>query len=335
LRGGGKVKFIKKVNDRLARRDSNILTDSIVNRLSQCVEQLNINVLLLCPQTLVDLTVGRDLAKKTSLPMVTWFMDDYFTSNGAATLVHEVLRNTHAGFVISEAMQQHFKEVFGVDFMVLNNSVDFPASCPRFNSRNDTSIRLAYTGSLHSYYIGAMTRVLDELQGLEGKVELDLYSHEVLPERYLKNTNSQWHCRRPIAAGELTATLQKYDALLMLSSFELEHVAIAKTSLASKFADYLAAGRCIIAFGPEYAENIKYVRKYGLGVTVTSNSPGDLKQVLLGLIREPERLSQFGSRAFDFGKRTRDRQLNRQLLWSVLSSARECALPSNNQMLMR
>ena len=320
---GQRFDLVRALNERLARRNLRALRESIVGQLCGCVARLNINVLLLCPQSDVDLRVCGELTKRTKLPAVVWFMDDYFTNQGAAGVVDETLRSARETFVISEAMQRNFKEAFGYDSAVLNNSVDFPASCPAPDGGQGGPLRLAYTGALHSYYADAMARVLNEVRGLEGKVEMDIYSHEGLPERPLDAAAGPWRRMEPIASGDMVETLRKYDVLLMLSSFRPEHRTIAETSLASKFADYLAAGRCILAYGPDYAENIRYTQRHELGVTVTCDSPGSLRHTVLGLVEDPERRARLGLQAFEFGKRTRDREVNRQRLWHALCSAVE------------
>ena len=318
---GQRFGFVRALNDKIAERNRRALIESIAEQLCGCVARLNINALLLCPQSDVDLRVCSELMSRTKLPAVVWFMDDYFTNKGAAGVVDETLKGARETFVISEAMQQNFKKAFGYDSAVLNNSVDFPASCPEPDGGRGGPLRLAYTGALHSYYADAMAHVLNEVRGLEGKVEIDIYSHEGLPGVTADNAAGPWRRVEPVASGDMVETLRKYDVLLMLSSFRPEHRTIAETSLASKFADYLAAGRCILAYGPDYAENVRYTERHGLGVTVTCDSPGSLRQAVLGLAEDPERRSRLGSQAFRFGQRTRDRGVNRQRLWHALCSA--------------
>jgi cellobiose-specific phosphotransferase system component IIB len=321
LRGDSRIKLIRKVNERFAKRNLERLTKSITEQLSEYIERANINILLLCPQSVVDLSVSKELASDTGLPYVVWFMDDYFYSNGASHLVNAVLKKARKCFVISEEMRRRFEENFGRESDVLNNSVDFPASYPEPAMRRGEPLRIAYTGALNSYYADVMKQVLHDLEGLAGRVEIDIYSHEELPF-YLKNKQkTPWRHVKPVAAGDLVNTLHQYDVLLMLSSFLPEHKTIAETSLASKFADYLAAGRCILTYGPAYAENVKYAERYKLGVTVTSNTAGNLKDEVLKLLNEPEYRLQLGFHAFCFGKKTRDRNMNRQRLWQALSNA--------------
>lgn len=321
LRGGGRIKFIRKLNENLAGLNLQILTKSITKQLCKYIKQANIDVLLLCPQGTVDLTVSKKLVRDTGLPFVVWFMDDYFTDNGAAHLLEDILKKACERFVISEEMQRRFKEEFGCDSKVLNNSVEFPASYPEHVKKKGERLRIAYTGALHSYYADAMTHVLNDLQGLEDKVEIDIYSHEKLPSCFKENHKTPWRHMNPVAANELVKTLHDYDVLLMLSSFLPEHRTLAETSLASKFTDYLAAGRCILAYGPAYAANIKYVERHGLGITVTSNSPGILKNEVLKLLDEPEYPRQLAFQAFCFGKKTRDRDISKERLWRALSNS--------------
>jgi hypothetical protein len=321
LRGGSRIKLIRKLNEKFAKRNLERSTKSITGQLSAYIERAKIDVLLLCPQSIVDLSVSRELVSDTGLPSVVWFMDDYFHGTGASRLVNDILKRASERFVISEEMCRRFKENFGCESDILNNSVDFPASYPEPASVAGEPLRIAYTGALNSYYADVMGQVLNDLQGLEGKVEIDIYSHEELPSHFKKKYKTPWRHMNPVAADNLVNTLHRYDVLLMLSSFLPEHKTIAETSLASKFADYFAAGRCILAYGPAYAENVKYVERHKLGVTVTSNTPGSLKDEVLKLLNKPEDRLRLGLAAFCFGKKTRDKGMNRQRLWRALSNA--------------
>ena len=58
------------------------------------------------------------------------------------------------------------------------------------------------------------------------------------------------------------------DALLVVMSFEKEHELFMRTSFTTKFLDYVAFGKPVILWGPEYCTPVRVARKHGGAVAV-------------------------------------------------------------------
>jgi hypothetical protein len=265
---------------------------------------------------MLDLTVSVDLLRRTGMPAVLWFMDNYYSDDSAVVLLKQLWDRGLRRFVISEAMQEYFRGLCGGECEVLNNSVPVPSYSPPTQNSN-SPLRIVYAGAVHGYYVESLSAVLKELNGLE--IELDIFSHERMPPKFSRSGRLTYHHRTPVEAKELLQELQQYDVLLLLSSFRPEHRAIAETSLASKIADYLLAGRCILAFGPAYAENIRYTQRYSFGEVVTSTE--QLRTTVLALASNPERRRALGERAYDIGRTRHNRAVNATRLWGALSQS--------------
>ena len=290
---------------------------AVVRQLLQHAKEHEIQQLLLCPQSLLDLTASLALMRKTRLPAVAWFMDDYYRSRSASRAAGKLWARVARRFVISEAMQERFTQLYGGECEVLNNSVSVPCFNPP--KPHGLPLRVAYAGAAHSYYRDTLSLVLYELAGLDGQVELDLYTCEELPPA-LTGTDCLPCRRRPVLPSpKLIERLWEYDVLLLLSSFRAEHRSIAETSLASKIADYLAAGRCILAFGPPYAENIRYAQRHGCAEVVTASR--QLRPALLRLLHDPGHRRDLGARAYEFARERHDQRRNAPRLWRALFQA--------------
>lgn len=322
LRGARISRTIRKLNEWLARRREKALRDKIVRELTRLIGELQIDVLLICPQMMLDLVVGTELMKRTGLPTIVWFMDNYYTEDEAADYVRAMWSRATRRFVISEAMQQHFSSTYDGECEVLNNSVCFSDGYDEPAAEPDARLRIVYAGALHSYYEDSLRLTLREMQGLAGQATLDIYSHEELPHEFRSVPDAAWRHFPAVAASELGGRLQEYDVLLMLSSFKPEHRALAETSLASKTADYLAAGRCILVYGPTYAENVRYAQRYGFGEVVTSAEPGGLRAAILSLARQPKLRRELGLRAYNFGRERHNRTTNSARLWDAIRQAK-------------
>lgn len=310
-------RIVRNLNTLLHRVNTRMVRERIVRKVIQYIRQLQIDVLLLCPQHQVDLSA--ELVVRSGLPTIVWFMDNYYSDQSSISYVRKIWDRSRKRFVISEAMQQYFSEFYGGHCEVLNNSVTFDECYPE--PIQSDRLRIAYAGSMHSYYLDSMSMVLKELCGLGDQLTLDIYSYSTLPLDDQFSHDCPVRYLPPIPLGELPRRLQEYDILLLVSSFKPEHRAIAETSLASKVADYLAAGRCILAYGPEYSENVRYAQRHGFGEIVTSQLSGQLREAVLFLARSPERRRELGERAYYFGRERHNKTTNSARLWGALSQA--------------
>ena len=61
------------------------------------------------------------------------------------------------------------------------------------------------------------------------------------------------------------------DALLVVMSFEKEHELFMRTSFTTKFLDYVAFGKPVILWGPEYCTPVRVARKHGGAIVVNQD----------------------------------------------------------------
>ena len=140
--------------------------------------------------------------------------------------------------------------------------------------RSSGKFRLVYVGAVENFY-GRM------LCSLIGKIERtsDL-------EIIVVGPNADWPketFERARASGtylgfkppeEAAEVLASADALLVVMSFEKEHELFMRTSFTTKFLDYVAFGKPVILWGPEYCTPVRVARKHG-GAAVVSSSDAD------------------------------------------------------------
>jgi len=143
-------------------------------------------------------------------------------------------------------------------------------SSPQYNRK----FRLVYVGSVENFY-GRM------LCSLIGKIEAtsDL-------ELIVVGPNADWPgelLERAKAKGiylgfkppeEAADVLVGADALLVVMSFEREHELFMRTSFTTKFLDYVAFGKPVILWGPDYCTPFRVARKHGGAVAVNENNAG-------------------------------------------------------------
>lgn len=295
--------------------------ESAFEHLLDHVEELSPDVLLVSPGYAPDMVAALEVLEKTKLPMVLWFMDSYYLDEDSMPQAEKLWNMTEHRFVISESMQEYFAGLFGGESQVLNNCVPFPESYPEPAPRTDDRLRIAYAGGLTEYYMGPLMDLFDELRGTSDRVTLDLYSPFDRDPRLENATDISWRHLPPIAMDKIVERLQEYDVLFLPSSFAPEFEVLARTGHSTKVADYLATGRCILGYGPEYADNLRYLQRHGIGEVVTSRSPGDLRKAVLSLADEPQRRRELGERAYYFGREHRDKAKYSARVWQALFDA--------------
>lgn len=295
--------------------------DELTAWLLRQVEELRPDALMLCPQPVLDSVVCNEVMDKTRLPAVAWFMDDYYKDRFSRVNVKRLWNRAHSRFVISESMGEAFSRLYGGDYEVLAHSIDYPGEYTPPAESPEGRLRILYAGSVNQYYTPTMKLALREFAGLGDRVTLDIYTGDDLPDGGYGDAEVSWRKFPLIKSGNLVQRLREYDVLLLLSNFERKWSVTAETAQASKLAEYMASGRCILAYGPPYAENVRYIERHDIGETVTSDEPGALRNAVLGLAQDPGRRRSLGEAAYLFGREHRDRAKNRDRLWRALLDA--------------
>jgi glycosyltransferase involved in cell wall biosynthesis len=133
--------------------------------------------------------------------------------------------------------------------------------------------RLVYVGSVQNFY-GRMLCALIERLGATNDLEIVVvgpnadWPAEVLDRA--KTNGAYFGFKPPEQAAEVMSSA---DALLVVMSFEKEHELFMRTSFTTKFLDYVAFGKPVILWGPEYCTPVRVARKHGGAMVVTQNDP--------------------------------------------------------------
>jgi hypothetical protein len=277
-----------------------------------------IDCILLSPQGEIEVSLA--VAKQADCPVIAWFMDDYCDSDSDLIALRTLLSVCNKIFVISGAMKDDFRNRFGVDSEVLNNSIQFPADRPVISRNAEAPLRLVYSGSINSYYIDVFRFVLTALQGIPQIASLEVFTSSKVSGDFVE-LHPEITFHPALEAEALRSKLPFYDAVLLLSSFEERHKRLASTSQASKIADYLSAGVPIFAVGAPYAQNVRYVEQNCLGVCVKEKCAAVLIAELRRLKSDFKLRNTMGQVAFHFGQRHHDRTKNYSVLWQAIRDA--------------
>jgi glycosyltransferase involved in cell wall biosynthesis len=279
----------------------------------------------------------------TGAPCVVVMHDDTITpaERRSWVLKHVVrswarraLHNASHIYAISREMQELLKSEYGVD-----SELQWPGTEPssKRDRRSDsvlTELSVTRTHSAVILFAGAIGySVEDSLKMLAGilikgklqaygiqSAELHLYT-QLNPER-IHDWGWDHHCIRVhpwVSQQELQGVLQKADILFLPYSFSEASRYAVESAFPSKTADYLAAGRPILVFGPQYSSLVRYAKEQGFAEVVDNFDEDILARAIQRLLSDSIHRNQLCKRSLAVFEQNHNIVRQREELRSLLS----------------
>jgi glycosyltransferase involved in cell wall biosynthesis len=278
---------------------------------------------------------GAFAAWLTHIPYILVVHDDTITQRERQSLflkytlrpaVRRVFRGAAHIYAISPEMQQLIKSEFGVDSELQETATERAnhAGGAALAGRNSTSI--LYAGAI-GYAVEDSLKTLAELV-VSGKLEdlgispisLHLYT-QLSPEKI-----REWGWDHPsifvhgwVSQQELRVALQDADILFLPFSFSEAARYAVESAFPSKTADYLAAGKPILVFGPSYSTLVRYATKHGFAETVTESSADALARGIHRIVSDGDYRKHLCERSLEVFEQNHDIVRQRKDLRSLLS----------------
>ena len=259
-----------------------------------------------------QMRLARTIAAQEKIPIVSYFNDDWPTTHMAgdvlkciprALLLRELrktLRHTIVGAAASALMAKEYSERFAVPFTPFMYCFPSPDAAPAVP--NDKQVRFCYVGGLHLdrwKALAVMGQIAAELRasGLPAHVQVHA------PEEDLRQYGSALVESGVEVMGSLPwqqvhEALVSSHVLLHVESFQPRLRAFTRLSFSTKLPQYLAAGRPILAWGPEELASCRYVEDTGTGLVVGHQDRATLKAKMLQLATDAPLRKQMGKQAW-------------------------------------
>ena len=207
-----------------------------------------------------------------------------------------LLRAGHI-YAISPEMQQILKSEYGVD-----SELQWPGTEKDYRSDSAVTRLSARPHSAVILFAGAITDAVEDSLKLLAEIlvtgklqvcgiqsaELHLYT-QLSPERI-----RDWGWDHPsisvhgwVSQQELQGVLQSADILFLPFSFSERVRYAVESAFPSKTADYLAAGKPILVFGPPYSSLVHYGAQEGFAEIVTEFSADALARGIHHIVASP------------------------------------------------
>lgn len=212
-------------------------------------------------------------------PAVIHFLDDWpgvmYTDGQCAGLarwilgqqVRRALRSAGGGFCIGEDMAEEYTRRYGGQYESFMNCVDrgwFESGTLTSGDRQTSALRFLYTGGLHLGRDYVLSRILQALSALhrEGeRIEFSVCTPAIDVERgRALVAGFPFATATTLSPGEVMGEVRKCDVVIHVESFEPHFAKFTRLSVSTKIPEYLAAGKPVLAVGPECLASMRHLQ---------------------------------------------------------------------------
>jgi len=223
--------------------------------------------------------IARKTARRHGLPLAGLFLDWFPVMKGhyghkstqgiLSRRYRELYTACDLAFCTSDGMQ----EVLGPH---PNSHVVYPMpgrhrvpekSWPPSNGK----FRLVYVGSVGNFYGRMLCSLIEKIDATNDLEIIVVGPNADWPAELLQRAKANGIYLGFKAPDEAAGVLAGTDALLVVMSFDREHELFMRTSFTTKFLDYVAFGKPVILWGPEYCGPVRVARKHGGAAVVATD----------------------------------------------------------------
>jgi len=133
---------------------------------------------------------------------------------------------------------------------------------------------VVYVGSVENFYGRMLCSLIEKIEATSDLEIIVVGPNADWPKSLLERARANGTYvgfKPPEEAAEVLASA---NTLLSVMSFEKEYELFMRTSFTTKFLDYVAFGKPVILWGPEYCTPVRVVREHGGAAVVTTDDPG-------------------------------------------------------------
>jgi len=292
-------------------------------------------------------TIGR-IAAWRGIPLALFFTDDWMETAYAGQFGGFVLRRStekwlricleaaQVRLTASEAMAGEYRHRYGCSFEPLMQSVEGDVvNRALVPPPVHDAIRFVFTGSLEPNRwspLEAIGKALQDLRGDRVNGELHIYSTPDDFEAYGKAFHPLQSVRLAGTAppADIPAIQRDADVLVHAEAFDAAIRRYTQFSFSTKIPQYLAAGRCIFAYGPAELASIRYIGDSGAGIAESVESPEAVRNALRRIILDTGFRETAGRKAVELATKRHDAKTQRERFRSLVAEAAAAGPARNN-----
>jgi glycosyltransferase involved in cell wall biosynthesis len=224
--------------------------------------------------------IARKTARRHGLPLAGLFLDwfpvmkGHYGHKATQSILRRRYRELYAACDLAFCTSDGMQEVLGPH---PNSHVIYPMPGKfRVPAKNtwpprEGKFRVAYVGSVENFYGRMLCSLIEKIEATSDLEIVIVGPGADWPKQLLERARSRGIYLGFKPPEEAAAVLAGADALLVVMSFEREHELFMRTSFTTKFLDYVAFGKPVILWGPDYCTPFRVAHKHGGALAVNQN----------------------------------------------------------------
>ncbi|HLO16351.1 MAG TPA: glycosyltransferase [Anaerolineales bacterium] len=269
-------------------------------RLMRIVKREHVRAMIVCSGDLVAIPAAYLVSMVQRMPLYLYMFDHYRYQSVnridrfiAAWAERLATKRAKAVIVPNESLEEVFHQDYGVTPAIIHNPID-GSEIVTVDSKpwplDLTGIKIVYTGQVYAAQYDALSRLVQAIKLLEQEYPLKLHLYTAQPRAVIEQAGIigpvVFHGYCPPA--QIRQIQQSADILFLPLAFVSPYPEIITTSAPSKFGEYLASGRPILAHVPPGFIS-RYMREHDCGYFVDQSSSELLVETIRSIVLNHER----------------------------------------------
>jgi hypothetical protein len=226
--------------------------------------------------------IAQKTAQRHGLPLAGLFLDwfpvmkGHYGHKSMQRILSRRYRELYAACDLAFCTSEGMQELLGPH---PNSHVIYPM--PGKNRISEKSwpppngkFRLVYVGSVENFYGRMLCSLIERIEATDDLEIIVAGPNADWPKPLVERARAKGIYLGFKPPHEATGLMAGADALLVVMSFEKEHELFMRTSFTTKFLDYVAFGKPVILWGPEYCAPVGVTRTHGGAAVISTRDPG-------------------------------------------------------------
>lgn len=206
----------------------------------------------------------------------------------------------HAG--IFTHMAEEYSKKFGGDWTWFTTLISSNSYMP-VQREPDNTIRFLYAGQLGLGRLGTLKKFVEILHKIIREKDVKVQLEILVGRQFLNDCRSKLSdypfvsVNNWVPVEELPKLFHESDILLHVESFDPTYSQYTRLSFSTKISQYMMAGRCILAIGPQEQGACRAVQELGAGIHLTLDSLENTQEKLQSILFDAEQRNRYAANA--------------------------------------
>ena len=231
-------------------------------------------------------------------------------------MMKKVAKAAHTMYVISDVQKADYEKAFSRECKVLTKGEDFDDA---FFSVSDANkpLQLVYTGNIRMNRWKSLAHIANVLTTVNAdgvKAQLRIYTGNDVTSKMKKalHKGESSFLMGSVSAEKVAEIQCEADILVHVEATDLKNRLLVRQSFSTKLVDYFHKAKCIVAYGPKDVASISHLIKND--AAIVADNENELKEMLTRLVDNPCLVGEFGTKAWECGKRNHQRRIIQKML---------------------